>query len=124
MRAHDGGRRAVHEIITGYHVARIAQGYGEGAWLSQTSSFGRCAPSLPDIDFGVNPMPKYELIIWWSEDDGAFLVEVPELPGCMADGATYEEAARNARVVIHDWIETAKRLGRPIPEPKGRLAYA
>lgn len=69
-------------------------------------------------------MPKYELIIWWSEDDGAFLVEVPELPGCMADGATYEEAARNARVVIHDWIETAKRLGRPIPEPKGRLAYA
>ena len=69
-------------------------------------------------------MPKYELIIWWSEDDDAFLVEVPELSGCMADGATYEDAARNARAVIHDWIETAKRLGRPIPEPKGRLASA
>lgn len=68
--------------------------------------------------------PRYELIIYWSEEDQAFLVEVPELPGCMADGATYQEALANAEVVIREWIETAQELGRPIPEPKGRLVYA
>jgi predicted RNase H-like HicB family nuclease len=67
---------------------------------------------------------KYELIIYWSEEDKAFIVEVPELPGCMADGKTYKEAVENAEVVIQEWIETAKELGRPIPEPKGRLMYA
>ena len=67
---------------------------------------------------------KYELIIYWSEDDGSFIVEVPELPGCMADGETYEEAVANAQQVIEEWIETAKELGRPVPEPKGRLMYA
>ena len=67
---------------------------------------------------------EYELIIWWSEPDRAFLVEVPELPGCMADGATQEEALANAKVVIAEWIETAKELGRKIPQPKGRLQYA
>lgn len=69
-------------------------------------------------------MIKYELVIYWSNEDQAFIVEVPELPGCMADGATYEEALGNAEVVIHEWIETARELGRPIPEPKGRLIYA
>lgn len=67
---------------------------------------------------------KYELIIYWSEDDGCFVVEVPELPGCMADGETYEQAVTNVRQVIEAWIETAKELGRPVPEPKGRLMYA
>lgn len=67
---------------------------------------------------------KYELIIYWSDADQAFLVEVPELPGCMADGATHEEALANARQMIDQWIETARALGRPIPEPKGRLMYA
>ncbi|MDI3542485.1 MAG: hypothetical protein PWP57_88 [Candidatus Atribacteria bacterium] len=67
---------------------------------------------------------KYEMIIYWSKEDGAFIVEVPELPGCMADGKTYEEAIKNALVVIREWIETAKELGREIPEPKGRLLYA
>lgn len=67
---------------------------------------------------------KYELIIYWSDDDQAFVVEVPELPGCMADGETYEQAIANARRVIEEWIETARELGRPIPEPKGRLMYA
>jgi predicted RNase H-like HicB family nuclease len=67
---------------------------------------------------------KYELIIYWSNDDKAFIVEVPELVGCMADGATYEEAVANARIVIDEWIETAKELGRPIPQPKGRLMFA
>jgi predicted RNase H-like HicB family nuclease len=67
---------------------------------------------------------KFELIIYWSEDDRAFIVEVPELPGCMADGETYEQAVANAQQVIEDWIEIARELGRPIPEPRGRLMYA
>ena len=67
---------------------------------------------------------KYELIIYWSQEDQAFIVEVPELPGCMADGETYEQAVANVRVVIEEWIETANELGREIPEPKGRLMYA
>lgn len=67
---------------------------------------------------------RYELIIYWSKADETFVVEVPELPGCMADGATYEEAVANAQIVVQEWIETAKSLGRPIPEPKGKLAYA
>ncbi len=69
-------------------------------------------------------MYKYEIIIYWSEEDGAFIAEIPELPGCMADGATYEEAIRNAGIVISEWIETAKTLGRKIPIPKGKLTYA
>ncbi len=67
---------------------------------------------------------RYELIIYWSREDQAFLVEVPKLPGCMADGASYEEAVANAKVVIGEWIETAQAQGRPIPEPKGKLSYA
>ena len=67
---------------------------------------------------------RYELIIYWSRADEAFVVEVPELPGCMADGASYEEAVTTAQVVIQEWIETARALGRTIPEPRGKLAYA
>ena len=67
---------------------------------------------------------KYELIIYWSEQDSSFIVEVPELSGCIADGQTYQEAVSNAEVVIEEWLETAKDLGRPIPKPKGRLMYA
>lgn len=67
---------------------------------------------------------RYEMIIYWSEDDQSFVVEVPELHGCMADGATYEEAVANARRVIDEWLDTARELGRPIPQPKGRLMYA
>ena len=69
-------------------------------------------------------MFRYELIIYWSKEDNAYLVEVPELTGCMADGETYEEALQNAKIVIDEWIETAQQLGREIPEPKGKLAYA
>ncbi len=68
-------------------------------------------------------MIKYEMIIYWSERDQSYLVEVPELPGCMADGETYKEAVCNAEKIIEEWLETAKELGRPIPEPKGRLMY-
>ncbi len=67
---------------------------------------------------------RYELIIYWSGEDEAFLAEVPELAGCMADGTTYEEAVANAQTVIREWIETAEAEGRPIPEPRGRLMYA
>ena len=67
---------------------------------------------------------RYELIIYWSHEDDSFIVEVPELPGCMADGETYEEALANAQQVIAEWIDTARHLGRTIPKPKGRLIYA
>jgi predicted RNase H-like HicB family nuclease len=67
---------------------------------------------------------KYEIIIYWSEEDGAFLAEVPELPGCMADGQTYQDALTNVERVIQEWVETAKELGRPVPEPKGHLLFA
>ncbi|MBD3618042.1 MAG: type II toxin-antitoxin system HicB family antitoxin [Chromatiales bacterium] len=67
---------------------------------------------------------RYELIIYWSPEDQAFIVEVPELAGCVADGETYEQAVANAQDCIQAWIETAEELGRPIPEPKGRLLYA
>ena len=67
---------------------------------------------------------KYEMIIYWSSEEEAFIVEIPELPGCMADGASYQEAVANAEIVIQEWIETARELGRPIPQPKGRLVYA
>ena len=68
--------------------------------------------------------PKYELIIFWSEEDKAFIAEVPELPGCSADGETYQEALTNVELVVQEWIETAQSLGRDIPVPKGRLLFA
>jgi predicted RNase H-like HicB family nuclease len=68
--------------------------------------------------------PKYEILIYWSAEDNAYLAEVPELPGCMADGASYQEALKNAELIIREWIETAQELGRPIPEPRGKLMYA
>jgi predicted RNase H-like HicB family nuclease len=69
-------------------------------------------------------MYKYEVIVYWSAEDEAFVAEVPELAGCMADGATYEEAIKNVQVIIAEWIEAARRLNREIPEPKGKLAFA
>ena len=69
-------------------------------------------------------MYKYEMILYWSEEDRAFIAEVPELPGCMADGPDYVTALANAETAISEWIETARLLNREIPEPKGRLAYA
>ena len=69
-------------------------------------------------------MPKYEMIIYWSEEDQAYIAEVPELPGCAADGQTYQQALANAETVIQEWLETATELGRLIPTPKGRLVFA
>ena len=76
---------------------------------------------LPEGRSDANYM-RYKLIIYWSKADQSFVVEVPELPGCMADGSTYEEAVANARTVIQEWIETAQSLGRPIPEARAGLA--
>ncbi|MDP2362338.1 MAG: type II toxin-antitoxin system HicB family antitoxin [Ignavibacteria bacterium] len=69
-------------------------------------------------------MSKYEVIIYWSNEDQAFIAEVPELPGCAADGSSPQEALANVQVVVNDWIETAMELGRNIPEPRGRLQFA
>jgi predicted RNase H-like HicB family nuclease len=69
-------------------------------------------------------MTKYEIIIYWSEVDKAFIAEVPELPGCAADGKSHKEALANVEVIIKKWVETAEELGRPIPAPRGRLAFA
>ena len=69
-------------------------------------------------------MNRYEIIIYWSEDDGCYIAEVPELPGCMADGTTRAEVLQNVEVIIAEWLETAAIEGREIPVPKGRLAYA
>jgi len=66
----------------------------------------------------------YEIILYWSQEDQAFIAEVPELPGCAADGKTYQEAVQNVEIIMQEWIETAKELGRPIPEPKERLMFA
>lgn len=68
--------------------------------------------------------PHYEIILYWSEEDQAVIAEVPELPGCAADGATYQEALTNVQTIITEWIETAQELGRTIPQPKGRLLFA
>ncbi len=67
---------------------------------------------------------KYEVILYWSKQDQAFIAEVPELAGCVADGETQKEALENVQVIVQEWIETATELGRNIPEPKGRLMYA
>lgn len=72
----------------------------------------------------MNDEIKYEMVIFWSEEDDTYIVEVPELPGCMADGRTYENAINNTLAVVGEWIETANELGREIPKPKGRLIYA
>lgn len=69
-------------------------------------------------------MYKYERIIYWSSDDGAFIVEVPELPGCMAEGSTVEEAIQNSETIIKEWIEVTLERGLEVPEPKGRLIFA
>ena len=69
-------------------------------------------------------MIKYEVILYWRDEDEAFVAEVPELPGCMADGATYFEALKNVEQIAQEWIETARELGREIPVPKGKLVYA
>jgi predicted RNase H-like HicB family nuclease len=69
-------------------------------------------------------MYKYEVVVYWSEEDESYIAEVPELPGCMADGNTYADAIDNVQTAISEWIETAESLGRDVPRPRGKLAYA
>jgi predicted RNase H-like HicB family nuclease len=89
--------------------------------LTKLSKFARL---FLNTDWEAKMMMKYELIIYWSEEDQAFVVEVPALPGCAADGNTYVEALENAQIVMQEWIETAQELGRLIPQPRGKLVYA
>jgi len=77
-----------------------------------------------NMDLEERKIMKYEVIIYWSDEDEAFIAEVPELPGCAADGSTYQEALTNVEIIVQEWIETAEELNRPIPVPKGRLIYA
>lgn len=72
----------------------------------------------------MKPEHRYEVILYWSDRDGAFIAEVPELPGCAADGPTYAAALEAVEVIIREWIETARELGRPVPEPRGGLLFA
>ena len=72
----------------------------------------------------MKPEYRYEIIIYWSDPDQAFIAEVPELPGCAADGPTYRAALESAEVVIGEWIVTAREFGREIPTPRGRLRFA
>jgi predicted RNase H-like HicB family nuclease len=67
---------------------------------------------------------QYEILLYWNQADQIFIAEVPELAGCMADGQTYQEALRHAEIIIQEWLETAQELGRPIPQPRGKLMYA
>jgi len=76
------------------------------------------------IEKVIDTILKSQMVVYWSDDDDSYIVEVPELPGCMADGKTYEEAIKNTLVIIKEWIETANELGRYIPKPRGRLIYA
>jgi predicted RNase H-like HicB family nuclease len=72
----------------------------------------------------MKPESRYEVVIYWSDEDEAFITEVPELPGCASDGETYEQALANVQVIIGEWLETARELGHTIPEPRGRLMLA
>lgn len=72
----------------------------------------------------MTPESRYEIVLYWSKADDDYIAVVPELAGCMADGGTRQEAVAAAEVVIAEWIETAKELGRLIPEPRGRLMFA
>lgn len=67
---------------------------------------------------------KYEVVIYWSSDDNVYIAEVPELPGCLADGESYEEALKNVGIIIDEWMETARLMNRPIPEPRGKSMFA
>ena len=69
-------------------------------------------------------MDRYEIIMYWSKEDDAFIAEVPELPGCLAHGATQEDALASVKEAMRLWIDTAHEFGDPVPEPRGRLMYA
>lgn len=95
----------------------------EEKWKVRCHGSSQCE-QYSSVPHGRGMVSKYRLVIYWSEEDRAFLVEIPELAGCMADGATYQEAVADAEGIIEEWLETARDLGRPIPAPRRRLLYA
>jgi predicted RNase H-like HicB family nuclease len=116
--SHDDLLAAVQTLIGG-----LAQGNIDGR-LSIVQK-GRIKEYQEEVaEWWESTMPKDEMIIHWSEEDQAFIAEVPELPGCAVDGRTYQEAWANAEIVVQEWIETAKELVSPVPQPKGRLVFA
>jgi predicted RNase H-like HicB family nuclease len=108
------------ERIRGDHSMFSRDGVEE---ILSLQPLGPKAKPYPALPMG-RRAAKYEVIIYWSDADAAFIAEVPELPGCAADGKTKNEALRNVERIAKEWIETAKELGRTIPKPKGRLLYA
>ena len=114
-----------HHIFSKEGVAEILNLQPKGAKRRRIRS-----SKYEMFSFGINwleamePEVKYEVIIYWSDEDQAFIAEVPELPGCSADGPTYEAALANVQTIITEWIETAQELGRSVPEPRGRLMFA
>ena len=115
--------RGSHHIFTLERIEEIINLQPKGA-RPKAYQVRQVRGDNPEVPTWRRFMSKYEVIIYWSEEDNSLVAEIPELAGCMADGATYQEALANAEVVIQEWIETAAELGRPIPQPKGRLIYA
>ena len=93
---------------------------GQSSENTRKNPAGRCRRKYSIMESEL----KYEMILYWSSEDEAFIADVPELPGCSTDGATYQEAVANAQRVVREWIETASELGRAIPKPRGRPLYA
>src|SRR5579863_2629491 len=115
--------RGSHHIFTKQGVPEILTCNQKDQSASRTKS-SRSAMLYSFIVWLEGSMPKYEVIIYWSAEDQAFIAEVPELPGCASDGKTYQQALASLEVIIREWIETAKEQGRSIPAPKGRLVFA
>ncbi len=115
--------RGSHVIFTRPDVVEIINVQPKSGGKSKPYQEDKSATSFTNTRSTPNNM-RYELIIYWSRADESFIVEVPELPGCMADGGTYEEALANAKVVIEEWLATARAESRPIPESRGKLSYA
>ena len=109
-----------------YHYRRLLAGSLANEFNSPSKRRVERRPPVPPVEWARRSGPgiRYEVIIYWSDEDQAFIAEVPQLPGCAADGQTYQEALASAETVIREWIETAKDLVRPIPQPKGRLLFA
>jgi predicted RNase H-like HicB family nuclease len=117
--------RGDHYIFTRDGVVEILESATDWPQCQGRSSrLGRSSSNTSWETTLVGSKHRYEIIIYWSEDDKAYIAEVPELPGCAADGTTYQKALAQAEIVVDEWIETAKELGRPISEPRGRLLFA
>jgi predicted RNase H-like HicB family nuclease len=118
--------RGSHHIFTRDDVEEILnlQPKRQSKGLSSETSAGRDSQVSVDRRGRMSADTCYEIILYWSNEDQALIAEVPELPGCAADGKNYAQALENVQAVIDEWIETAREMGREIPRPRGRLTYA